>query len=59
MAGAHLEVYLLLRAGMVLPVEEHTAGPRVPVAAEQIQRPKRDNARVVLNGSFCEQPPLG
>ena len=23
-----------------------------------VQRPKRDNARVVINGSFCEQPPL-
>ena len=22
-------------------------------------RPKRDNARVVLTGAFCEQPPLG
>jgi benzoyl-CoA reductase subunit C len=27
-------------------------------AAEKLQRPKRDNARVVINGSFCEQPPL-
>jgi benzoyl-CoA reductase subunit C len=53
------EVYLLLRAGMVLPVEEHTAliGEYL-VAAEQLQRTKRDNARVVINGSFCEQPPL-
>jgi benzoyl-CoA reductase subunit C len=53
------EVYLLLRAGMVLPVEEHTALVReYLVAAEQLQRTKRDNARVVINGSFCEQPPL-
>ncbi|MFN3567266.1 MAG: 2-hydroxyacyl-CoA dehydratase, partial [Burkholderiaceae bacterium] len=27
-------------------------------AAEKLARPKRDNARVVLTGSFCEQPPL-
>ena len=27
-------------------------------AAEGLQRPKRDNARVVLTGGFCEQPPL-
>jgi benzoyl-CoA reductase subunit C len=27
-------------------------------AAEKLARPKRDNARVVINGSFCEQPPL-
>jgi len=53
------EVYLLLRAGMVLPVEEHTALVREYLGAvEQLQRPKRDNARVVINGSFCEQPPL-
>ncbi len=53
------EVYLLLRAGMVLPVEEHTLLVRdYLAAAEQLQRVKRDNARVVINGSFCEQPPL-
>jgi benzoyl-CoA reductase subunit C len=53
------EVYLLLRAGMVLPVEEHTALVREYLrAVEQLPRPKRDNARVVINGSFCEQPPL-
>ena len=54
------EVYLLLRAGMVLPPEEHTQLVRDYLAAADEQpRPKRDNARVVLTGSFCEQPPLG
>jgi benzoyl-CoA reductase subunit C len=53
------EVYLILRAGMVLPVEEHTVLVREYLAAaEQVQRPKRDNARVVITGGFCEQPPL-
>ncbi|MCW5611574.1 MAG: benzoyl-CoA reductase subunit C [Rubrivivax sp.] len=53
------EVYLLLRAGMVLPVEAHTALVRdYQAAAEKLARPRRDNARVVINGSFCEQPPL-
>jgi benzoyl-CoA reductase subunit C len=53
------EVYLLLRAGMVLPVEAHTLLVReYLVAAEKLVRPKRDNARVVINGCFCEQPPL-
>ena len=53
------EVYLVLRAGMVLPVEEHTALVQAYLdAAEQFARPKRDNAHVVINGSFCEQPPL-
>jgi benzoyl-CoA reductase subunit C len=36
----------------------HAAGARVPGRAEKLPRPKRDNARVVINGSFCEQPPL-
>jgi benzoyl-CoA reductase subunit C len=53
------EVYLLLRAGMVLPPEEHTVLVRdYLAAAAATPRPKRDNARVVVNGSFCEQPPL-
>jgi benzoyl-CoA reductase subunit C len=54
------EVYLLLRAGCVLPVEEHTKLVRAYLAqAEKEKRPQRDNARVVLTGAFCEQPPLG
>ncbi|HYR00024.1 MAG TPA: benzoyl-CoA reductase subunit C [Casimicrobiaceae bacterium] len=53
------EVYLVLRAGMVLPVEEHTQLVRDYIAAaDQLPRPKRDNARVVMTGVFCEQPPL-
>ena len=54
------EVYLVLRAGMVLPPEEHTALIRDYVAAtDRVPRQKRDNARIVMTGSFCEQPPLG
>ena len=54
------EMYLVLRAGCVLPPEEHTALIRkYLVSCEEQQRPQRDNARVVLTGSFCEQPPLG
>jgi benzoyl-CoA reductase subunit C len=53
------EVYLVLRAGMVLPPEEHTRLTREYIAAaDALPRPKRDNARVVLTGAFCEQPPL-
>ena len=53
------EVYLLLRAAMVLPVDEHTRLVRDYLAAtDAVKRPMRDNARVVLNGTFCEQPPL-
>jgi benzoyl-CoA reductase subunit C len=53
------ELYLVLRAGMVLPVEEHTQLVRDYIAAaDALPRPKRDNARVVITGVFCEQPPL-
>jgi benzoyl-CoA reductase subunit C len=53
------EVYLLLRAGMVLPPEDHTLLIREYLqATDAVERPRRDNARVVLTGGFCEQPPL-
>ncbi len=53
------EVYLVLRAGMVLPVEEHSAliGDYL-AAARAEKRPMRDNCRIVLTSVFCEQPPL-
>ena len=53
------EVYLVQRAGMILPPEEHTQLVRDYITAtETVARPRRDNARVVINGTFCEQPPL-
>jgi benzoyl-CoA reductase subunit C len=53
------EVYLVVRAGLVLPVEEHTALLRDYLAAARAEeRPMRDNCRIVLTGMFCEQPPL-
>jgi benzoyl-CoA reductase subunit C len=53
------EVYLIVRAGLVLPVEEHSAMLRDYVAAARAEeRPMRDNCRIVLTGAFCEQPPL-
>jgi benzoyl-CoA reductase subunit C len=53
------EVYLVLRAGLVLPVEEHSAMLRdYLTAARREERPRRDNCRIVLTGAFCEQPPL-
>jgi benzoyl-CoA reductase subunit C len=54
------EVYLVLRAGCVLPPEEHTVLVRSYLdECRNEKRPRRDNARVILSGSFCEQPPLG
>ena len=53
------EVYLLMRAGMVLPVEDHNQMLRDYLDAAQAQeRPIKDNSRVVVSGAFCEQPPL-
>ena len=53
------EVYLLMRAGLVLPVEQHSEMVRDYLATVKVeQRPKRDNCRIVLTGVFCEQPPL-
>jgi len=55
------ELYLMLRAGLVLPVEEFTEmleAYLVAVRAEESRQPM-DQARVLLTGSFCEQPPLG
>ena len=54
------DVYLLIRAGMVLPVDDHTRLIRDYLAAARVtEAPQRDNCRVVITGVFCEQPPLG
>ncbi len=54
------ELYLLMRAGMLLPVDEHTQLVYDYIAAaKEMKRPVRDNCRIVINGLFCEQPPLG
>ena len=55
------ELYLVLRAGLLLPVDEHSAlldEDRDAVEHDRERRPM-DQARVLLTGSFCEQPPLG
>jgi benzoyl-CoA reductase subunit C len=53
------EAYLVVRAGNVLPVEEHN---RLLVeyidAASELDRRELDNVRVVVTGTFCEQPPV-
>lgn len=55
------EMYLFLRAGNVLPVEEHTALLReyLRLAPLVDDRSEQDRSRIVLVGMFCEQPPLG
>ena len=53
------EVYLIVRAGLVLPVEDHSEMVREYLdAVRGEERPMRDNCRIVLTGAFCEQPPL-
>jgi benzoyl-CoA reductase subunit C len=55
------EAYSLLRASLLLPVEESSALLRAYLTevAEDPSRKPMDQARVLLTGSFCEQPPLG
>lgn len=53
------EAYLVIRAGLVLPVEEHSKLLRQYIdAAKAEERPIKDNSKVVVTGMFCEQPPL-
>lgn len=55
------EMYLVLRAGNLLPPEEHTTLLReyLRLAPLETGRTEQDQSRVVLVGMFCEQPPLG
>lgn len=54
------EVYLVTRAGQVIPVEEHNEILQTicRIIDKDIGEPQ-DRVRVVVSGSFCEQPPLG
>jgi benzoyl-CoA reductase subunit C len=53
------EAYLAVRAGAVLPTAEHTTLLE-EFRTAVLQRPARfyDNVRVIVEGAFCEQPPL-
>ena len=54
------ELYLLLRAGEVLPPEEFLVRARAYLAAiEESEDRVKDRTRVIIVGAFCEQPPLG
>ena len=53
------ESYVLVRAGNFMPVEEHNS--LLEEALEQLAQragKPRDSIRVVVEGAFCEQPPL-
>ncbi len=53
------EVYVVVRAGHVLPVEEHNTmlTDYLELAKNRDLSPM-DNIHVVVSGAFCEQPPL-
>ena len=53
------ECYSLVRAGMLMPVDEHIPLLRefLDLAAKREGRPL-DKIRVVYEGGFCEQPPI-
>jgi benzoyl-CoA reductase subunit C len=55
------ELYVVLRATLVLPPEEAIAMLDAYRAQAQAagDRQPLDQARVLLTGSFCEQPPIG
>ena len=54
------ELYLLLRAGETVPLEEFVARARAYLAAVEAEPGRvRDRARVIVVGAFCEQPPIG
>lgn len=54
------EYYLIVRAGTVLPVEEHNLLLEQTLAfIRQLDREPEDKIRVVVSGAFCEQPPIG
>lgn len=62
-ASPHLlptsELYMTVRAGNFIPVEEHNEMLEAKLAEVQTRTAKsRDSIRIVIEGSFCEQPPL-
>jgi benzoyl-CoA reductase subunit C len=54
------DLYYILRAGMVIPVEEHNdilENVLLTISTEYGE--PMDKIRVVITGAFCEQPPIG
>jgi benzoyl-CoA reductase subunit C len=54
------DAYHIIRAGLVIPVERHNEILKEVVELIMIESGEpMDNIRVVVSGSFCEQPPIG
>lgn len=53
------ELFSLMRAGFVMPVQEHNdlLGQAFRTVRERKTKPK-DRIRILIEGSFCEQPPM-
>lgn len=54
------DLYYIIRAGMVMPVEEHN--DILENTLEEISNEcgePMDKIRVIVTGAFCEQPPIG
>jgi len=54
------DVYHIIRAGQVIPVEDHN--DILEVICNEIEKDigkPQDRVKVVVSGSFCEQPPIG
>jgi len=55
-----VDFYLLQRAGNLISVEEHNALLTTALdLAAIVRREPEDKIKIVISGSFCEQPPLG
>jgi benzoyl-CoA reductase subunit C len=55
-----VDLYYVLRAGLSIPVERHNE--ILAEVYENIQNEsgeQMDNIRIIISGSFCEQPPIG
>ncbi len=54
------DVYHIIRAGMVINVEKHNEILEEVIRyIEEDYGEPMDNIRVIISGSFCEQPPIG
>lgn len=55
-----VDTYHIIRAGLSITVEAHNQilEDVIEIISEERGEPM-DNIRVVINGSFCEQPPIG
>ena len=54
------ELYYIVRAGLVIPVEEHNEILEAVLGfiQQEIGEPM-DKIKILVSGSFCEQPPIG